>query len=61
MSKEPTTYQRRSTATRNRRQAQYDKQREQKAAMRAYSDAMTAWRLGGKVGESPQMKDYWKW
>lgn len=56
------TYQNQAQNTKARRQAQYATQREQKAAMRAYSDAMTSWRLAGKVeADKPQMATYWKW
>lgn len=56
-----TTYTTRAANTKAIRAELYAKQAEQKRAMRAYSDAMKAWREGGKVGEQPLMRDYWHW
>lgn len=56
------TYTTQAQVTKSRRSAQYATRREQAKAMKAYSDALTAWRLGGKDEASkPQVKDYWKW
>lgn len=57
-----TTYSTKAANTRTRRNAQYAKRREQAKAMRAYSDAMTAWRLGGKTeADKPMINQFWKW
>jgi hypothetical protein len=56
------TYTTQAQVTKTARSAQYATQREQKAAMKAYSAAMTAWRLGGKDEASkPTISQFWKW
>lgn len=55
------TYTTQAQVTKSRRSAQYATRREQAKAMKAYSDALTAWRLGGKVTPKPLMADYWRW
>jgi hypothetical protein len=58
----PTEYQMRAQSTKARRSATYAKQREQRAAMKAYSTAITAWVASGKVAaDKPQISSFWKW